>query len=175
MSDGFNAKDAAGASVPILCDQVTDGVLGTAQKQLVGIVDATIDGTNKLAIDANGRAKVSAAQATDTLMNGTTQLTPKFAAINASASGVTTVIAAVASKKLRILGFFLITNGAVNVNFQSHTTTTTKTGTLYCAANGGVSSGFGQFGWFETVAGEALDINLSGAVSVGGQIVYVEV
>lgn len=105
-----------------------------------------------------------------------TQLTPKFAKIAASSSGAATVVAAVTSKKIRVLQFYLTGNGAVNANFQSHTTTATATGLVYiAAAGGGVSVPFSPLGSFETVAGEALDINLSGAVAVGGHLVYVEV
>lgn len=115
---------------------------------------------------------ISAALATDAIMNGTTVLTPSFAAVTASASGATTIVSAVASKKIRVLGIFLVCTSAVSVNLQSHTTTATKTGTMPFAANGGISVSFSPVGWFETVAGEALDINLGGAVAVGGQVVY---
>lgn len=111
--------------------------------------------------------------ATDAIMNGATPLTPKFAPIALSATG--SVVAAVTGKKIRVLGFFFVANGTVNVNFQSHTTTTTKTGLSYLVANSGVSSGFYPVGLFETVAGEALDLALSGSIAVGGQVVYVEV
>lgn len=60
MADLFAAQDATGTTVEILTDEVTDGTLGTAQKQLVGVVDATIGSTNKLTVDASGRAKVDA-------------------------------------------------------------------------------------------------------------------
>jgi hypothetical protein len=50
------------------------------------------------------------------------------------------------------------------------------TGLSYFAAAGdGEVLSFNPVGWFETVAGEALDINLSGAVAVGGHLTYVEV
>jgi hypothetical protein len=113
---------------------------------------------------------------TDAISNNGTSLTPKFAKVSASTSGASTVIAAVASKKLRVLQFWLTGNGAVNANLQSHTTTATATGLVYiAAAGGGISAPFSPVGLFETVAGEALDINLSGAVAVGGGVVYVEV
>jgi hypothetical protein len=48
-----------GAGVSVLSDEVTDGVLGgPAQKQLIGLVDATVNGTNKLIIDGSGAARV---------------------------------------------------------------------------------------------------------------------
>jgi len=137
-------------------------------------------------IDQNGNVKVTiataldkvndsitSALATDAIMNGATALTPKFAPIALSATG--TVVAAVTAKKIRVLGFIFVAAGTVNVNFQSHTTTTTKTGLSYLVANSGVSSGFFPVGLFETVAGEALDLALSASIAVGGQVVYVEV
>lgn len=112
---------------------------------------------------------------TDAIYNGSTSLTPKFAPITASSSGATTVVNAVTSKKIRVLQYVVVANAAVNVKFQSHTTPTDKTGLLYLAANGGVSSPYSPVGLFETIAGEALDINLSGSVSVGGHLTYLEV
>lgn len=112
---------------------------------------------------------------TGVVYSGTTALTPKFASITASSSGATTVVAAVTSKKIRVLKVTLIANAAVNVKFQSHVTPTDLTGLFYCGANGGVGMTYCPLGHFETVAGEALDINLSSAVAVGGVLTYVEV
>lgn len=194
MADGFNASDAGGNTVQILTDQVTDGTLGTGQVQIVKIMDATIDGTNKLAVNSSNEAlvhasgtvtisaapaasrttdSIAAAHSTDAIMNGLTVLSPAFQNVIASASGATTIVAAVASKKIRIISCFLVCAGAVSVNWQSHTTTATKTGTMPFAANGGIVMPFSPVGWFETVSGEALDINLGGAVAVGGEITYV--
>jgi hypothetical protein len=119
---------------------------------------------------------ITAKLATDTIQNGTTALTPKFAKIAVSSSGVNSFIALVGGKKLRCLGFAIMGNGAVNVKFQSHVTPTDLTGLFYiAAAGGGVSMSFNPLGWFETVSGEAMDINLSGAVAVGGVMCYCEV
>lgn len=98
-----------------------------------------------------------------------------FAAITASASGATQVVAAATlngtARKIRVVSYVIVANAAVNVKFQSHTAGD-LTGLLYNAANGGVAAPFSPVGWFETVAGEALDINLSGAVAVGGHLTY---
>lgn len=118
---------------------------------------------------------VSAADATDKVMVGTTELTPKFAKIVASASGASQVVAAVGGKKIRVLRWSLVCNGAVNVKWQSHVTPTDLTGLHYFSANGGISEPYCKVGHFETVSGEALDINLSGAIAVGGSLTYVEV
>lgn len=128
-----------------------------------------------LAAGTNLIGKIVAGIDTSTIYNGTTALTPKFATIVASSSGATTIVAAVTSKKIRVIALQLVANAAVNVKWQSHVTPTDKTGLAYLAANGGYVLPKNEYGWFETVAGEALDINLSGAVAVGGSLVYVEV
>lgn len=101
-------------------------------------------------------------------------LVPKRAVIVASASGATTVVAAVTGKKIRVLSFVLSANAALNVKFQSHGGPTDITGLLYLTDKSGIGASFSPAGHFETVAGEALDINLSAAVAVGGFLTYVE-
>lgn len=145
--------DASGVAVPITDNSGSLTVDQATASNLLGVAYTTTDG----------------------LYNGTTALTPKFAKIAVSSSGANTIVSAVTSKKLRVLSYVLVANGAVNAKWQSHVTPTDLTGLSYLAANGGVSSGFCQFGHFETVSGEALDLNLSGAVAVGGHLTYVEV
>lgn len=118
---------------------------------------------------------VSSALATDAIMTSLTALTPKFAKIVASASGATTIVAAVAAKKIRVLSWQVVCNAANNVKWQSHVTPTDLTGLHYFAINGGVVATFSPIGYFETIVGEALDINLSAAQAVGGSLVYIEV
>jgi hypothetical protein len=118
--------------------------------------------------------KVAAAQDTNTIYNGTTALQFKYAIITASASGATTVVAAVTSKKIRPLRWRASCNGAVNIKWQSHTAgdvSGLSYGTQYKDVGGGYCPG----GHFETTAGEALDINLSAAVAVSGELTYIEV
>ncbi len=113
---------------------------------------------------------------TDAIMNAQTALTPKFAAIAASSSGNNTLVAAVTSKKVRVLAYSLIGNGAVNAKFQSGASGTDLTGLKYiAAAGGGICAPFNPVGWFETGSNTLLNLNLSGAVAVGGELVYVEV
>jgi hypothetical protein len=125
-------------------------------------------------VDSSGNQYVAAYGTTDTIYSGTTALTPKFATISFNSSGANTAVAAVASKRIRVLSYTLIANAAVNVKFQS-STTSDITGLLYLAANTGASVAYSPVGLFQTVAGEALSINLSGAIAVGGHLVYVEV
>lgn len=93
-------------------------------------------------------------------------------AIAASASGDNTLVSAVTGKKIRVHGYVLSASAAVNAKFRSGTTDVT--GLLYPGANGGAVAprAFSPDGWFETVAGQALVLNLSAAVAVGGHLVY---
>lgn len=119
------------------------------------------------------------AMANDTsrILNGAsgTSLTPKWATIAVSSSGDNTIVAAVTSKKIRVLFWDLAPNAAVNAKWRS-STTTDKTGLYYMANQGnGHARSFNPVGWFETASGEALTLNLSGAVAVGGLVGYIEV
>lgn len=95
--------------------------------------------------------------------------------ISASSSGVNEVVAAVSGKKYRVLAWNLISNGTVNAKWQDGSTD--KTGLYYLIANTGISTPNPgtRIGWFETTDNTALNLNLSGAVAVGGQLVYEEV
>ena len=115
---------------------------------------------------------VAASSETSIIYEGTTALTPKFAPIALSATG--TIVALVAAKKIRVLALYLSSSGTVNVKFQSHVTPTDLTGLAYEVANTGFTLPFCPVGWFQTIAGEALDLNLSAGVAVGGALVYVE-
>lgn len=119
--------------------------------------------------------QVSASNETSTVFNGATALTPLFATIVASSSGATSLVSSVSSKRIRVLAAYLTASGAVNVKFQSHVTPTDLTGLAYLTTNTGFVLPYNPLGWFQTVSGEQLDINLSGSVAVGGTIVYVTV
>jgi hypothetical protein len=99
--------------------------------------------------------------------------TPQWAGITASSMGAATVVAAVAGKQIVIVRWSLTANGAVNVNWQSHTTTTTATGLHYMTQYASAGGAYCPLGIFATVAGEALDIYLSGAVAVGGELTFI--
>lgn len=128
-----------------------------------------------LAAGTNLIGQASASNETGTVYNGTTALTPKFATIAASSSGNNTLVAAVTSKKIRVLAYNFIANGTVNAKFQSGAGGTDLTGLKYCVANGGICAPYNPVGWFETASNTLLNLNLSGAVAVGGELVYVEV
>lgn len=95
-----------------------------------------------------------------------------FAPIDVSASG--TVVTAVANKIIRVIALQLIASNTVNVKWQTSTGSVDITGFAYLVANSGYVLPFNPAGWFETVVGDALDINLSVGVAVGGSMTYVE-
>lgn len=98
---------------------------------------------------------------------------PQFAAINASATG--TIVAAVPGKSIRVLSMDMVASAALTVKWQSHATPTDISGPQAYAANGGIVRPLNQLGWFQTLQGEALDINIAGAGTVGGNLTYAAV
>ncbi len=99
-----------------------------------------------------------------------------YAPISASSSGDNSIIAANATKRFRILALFIMASAAVNARFESGAGGTALTGLGYPAANGGWVLPFSEVGWFETLAiNTLLNLELSGAVAVGGCLVYQEI
>lgn len=95
--------------------------------------------------------------------------------IDHATSGDNEIVAAVSGKRIRVLQILLIVAGAVTVRFESSAGGTALTGQMQLAANGGFSVDHNPAGHFQTVAGEALSMELSAAVSVDGWLTYVEV
>jgi hypothetical protein len=102
-------------------------------------------------------------------------VTPKFAVISCSGSGNNTVVAAVPDYKIRVLALSLSASAAVNAKFQSGAGGTNLTGLRYMATNGTWDLPYNKLGWFETGVSALLNLNLSGAIPVGGCITYIEV
>lgn len=144
-----------------------DNAISGSEMQ-VDIVAALPAGTNLL-------GRESSSLETSTIYNGTTALTPKFAIIDAASSGNNTLVAAVTAKKIRVLSVMLVASGTVNVRFESAADGTALTGQMQLTAQAGFTLPFSPVGWFETVAEELLNLELSGATSVDGCLVYIEV
>ncbi len=94
------------------------------------------------------------------------------APISVATPGATTIVAAVPGKIIRVISLYMVVGGAVNINWQSHTTTSDSDGVQDFATNGGIVLPFNPIGWFDTVAGEALDIVTSNGSQVGGNLTY---
>ena len=99
----------------------------------------------------------------------------KYAAIDAATNGDNTIVAAVAGKKIRVLSVFYLAAGTVNVRFESAAGGTALTGQMQHTAQTGAVLNFNEDGWFETVSGELLNMELSAGVSVDGSLSYIEV
>lgn len=136
----------------------------------IGDVDVTSQPARDRTTD-----NIGVALQTDVIMNDTTELTPKFAVIDDATSGNNTLVAAVASKKIRVLACFMVSAGDVNARFESGADGTALTGQMNLTTNSGFVLPFNPAGWFETASNTLLNLELSDAISVDGSLVYVEV
>lgn len=98
----------------------------------------------------------------------------KRVVVSASSSGDNTLVAAVTGKRIRVLALCLVPTGAVTVRLESAAGGTALTGQMPLAANANFVWPFAEKGWAQTVAGELLNLELSGAVAVNGALVYEE-
>lgn len=93
--------------------------------------------------------------------------------LNATASGNTQIVAAQGGViRVRVLAVNVISATALTIKFQSATTDICSGKPL--AANGGWIAPYTQAGWFQTTANEALNVNLSGAGTVGVDIIWIQ-
>lgn len=97
------------------------------------------------------------------------------AVISGATSGDNTLVAAAATGlKTKVLGLYLRVAGAVNIRFESGAGGTALTGVM--SFNGAGEYLLWQampgFHWIETAANTLLNMELSGAVQVGGIILY---
>lgn len=100
----------------------------------------------------------------------------KRAVIDGATSGDNTLVSAVTGKKIRVLACFaMMTGTAVTIRFESAAGGTALTGQMQPTQGGGFVLPYNPVGWFETAEAELLNMELSGAQSVDGVLVYVEV
>lgn len=181
-SDLAKAEDAAHASGDY-------GFMALAVRKDTAAAVAGTDGDYiPLIVDSSGRLHVNAgsvpaaarttdtvgaALQTDVLMQNLTERTPTFAVIDNATSGDNTIVAAAGSgNKIRVHQAFLVAASAVTVRFESGAGGTALTGQMQLGANDGFVLPFSPVGWFETAANTLLNLELSGAVSVDGCLVY---
>lgn len=110
---------------------------------------------------------------TSIIYDNFTPVTPKFKVITVSSIGDNEVIAAVSGKVIRVLSYLFVSAGSVSVQWKSGSTDIS--GVMPYIASTGVSAGYNPKGHFETGVNEALVIELSHNVAVGGHLTYVEV
>jgi hypothetical protein len=181
MSDNIFVDPGTGGSrVPVATRTLTVNATPTIEVPygILGYESAgalvPIDATHGLPVSVLSTAAVT--QAGDVLEIGGTTYTVKRAFANATASGETTVVAAVVAKKIRVLAYAIgPVSAAVNVYFDNATDGAVSS-TKYLAANGGMGRGLNHFGHFQTgTNNEALRINLSTTANVGVEVTYIEV
>lgn len=171
----LNATVSQGGSWTVAATQ--SGAWSVTQATAANLkTEATLASGSAVALNAGTAlvGKVSAGVDVAALYNGATALTPKYAKIAASSSGNNAVVAAVAGKKIRVLRWGLTAAGAVSVKWVSGAATD-LTGVRKLTEFASAGGAYCPIGVFETAAGDALNVNLSVAMSVGGELTYVEV
>lgn len=164
-------------SIPAGTNNIGDVDLASAipaGSNLIGQVDLNSVPASARTTDTN-----SVAHATDKIMNNITELTPKFAKANITASSTdSNIVTAVGGKIIRVLSFRIHTAGtATNVTFNSKPAGAgTAISELFaCGANGGRSEGFNPIGHFQTTSGEGLTVTTGAGSTTGIGVTYVEV
>jgi hypothetical protein len=144
----------------------------------VSIDDPIPAGTNNIG-DMDILTLPASAATTDTVTvkhdvrnahDGLTALPYKYAFANATSSGYTSIVSAVADKHIVVLAYSIVVASSVTVNLASASTAITSNKTL----GTGMSVPFNPGGYCKTAVNEALRINLTGAVNVGVDVCYVE-
>ena len=155
-------------------DTIAADDISSAKYQRIKVIHG-IDGTNDGDTAITNPLPVAAVSRVDKVHDGTTTLANvKFAVIATSATD-TTIVAAVASKKITVLGFALSCSGGANtVRWESGTGGTALTGTMDLPADTMVTVAFGGVPLFQTATNTLLNLELSGATSVQGFVTYVE-
>lgn len=119
---------------------------------------------------------VSVLQDLDYGIAGFERVAYKPAFLNATASGNTQLVAAVAGRRIRVVGILVTNEGAATIAFKLQSASTDITATHDLAADGGgfTLNALPAF-YCQTAVGEALNANLSGVGTVGVDVRYVEV
>lgn len=100
----------------------------------------------------------------------------KYARVNASADGDNVVIAAVAGKALRVLGYLLTASAAGTVTVQDTAGSPVVFASFAMAANGSLSYEGGLAApAFETAVGVGLELSNGAGVDTLGHITYLEI
>ncbi len=100
------------------------------------------------------------------------QPTPKYAPISTTGNSTTTIVPAVAGKRIRVLSIVLAAETAGTIQWRSSPSSTNLSGVIALAANG-IYSAACESGLIETESGESLV--LVHTMSVGGHLSYLEV
>ena len=162
-----NVAITAGSGTTVATDDIGGGVQAQRVKPVWGV-----DGTGTDTQVAQPLPVQTTVESTQ-MSNLGTIVTPKFASISVSSNGDNSIVAAVTSKKIRVLSYVIVADAAVAAKFRSGTTDLMGPASL--AANGGIAAPFCPAGHFETAITTALNLNLASAIGVRGHLTYVEI
>lgn len=172
LAEGSTVAIAAGAVVG-LAPGTEVGLSSGAKVGIDGPVQAAQSGAWSIGLNSGSNVigKVASGSDVGSLYNGTTALSPMFATIDASAAGDNLVIPGAAGKRIRVLRWGLTAKNEVEAKWRSGSADITgaRLLTKYASAGGA----YCPVGVFQTLPGEALNLNLSAAVAVGGELTYV--
>ncbi len=92
-----------------------------------------------------------------------------------AATGITTaeIVAAVPGKSIRVVTLMMTVAAATNLQFQDGDTTV-RSGIMEFADSGGLTIA-SEDGIFWTAVGQALDLDIDAAATVGGVLTYLEI
>lgn len=136
----------------------------TGGPQIISYVPRSGVGTQLVAV---------AADQTTAIYDGTVALPPNYGFVNVTASGDTTVVAAVVGKSIRVLSYSIgPSSAAVNVFFKSSSGAAISS-LKNLAINGGFGRGYCPIGHFQGALGDGLVINLSGVANLGVDLTFV--
>jgi hypothetical protein len=94
-----------------------------------------------------------------------------FASIDIATSGDQQIVAADATKKIKVVSYTMVAEGTVAVRWRS--ATNNKSGAIPLVANSGIAISEKAGNWLlETAVNEALNLNLSASIGVRGHLSY---
>lgn len=184
VDDGGGSLTVDNASITTLAGAVSGSEM---QVDVVGALPAGSNNIGDVDVATQpARAKttdnVGVAQDSEVLMDGTSANSVKFANIDTASSGDNAVVAAVTSKKIKVVSVALFASGSVDVYLNDGTadllggTRKIKLDNTGAGGAAGFVLGHNPQGWLQTAAvNRPLNLNLSAAVGVAGTVQYVEV
>jgi hypothetical protein len=176
------ALDAGTLAALETINATVSGTVEIGATSLAALENTTVTVGNAVALDAGTLAALETttanqgtAGATDWRTDLRRGTTPLFAAISVAAAGDNTLVAADATKKIKVLQYTIVADGTVAATFKSGAATA-LTGALPLVVNSGVASPFvapGHGHLLETAVNQALVLNLSAAIGVRGHLTYI--
>lgn len=158
---------AAGATWP----QHDVSAHGQVSAHISNTVSAHLD-QDPLSVSA-GAANWPVGVRSDAVYQAEVSAPVKFATVDIAAAACAAIVAGVSGRKIRVHNYTLVSDGTVGARWCTTTPFTALTGSMDLAR--GVAPGEAFLGHFEGAVDDALCIQLEGAVSTQGYVVYSEI